>query len=133
MKSCNTTFAELGLQLGEQFPPHMAGFGIYEQPPLDLSPGAAVSTGPQPGTFNDNKPLFALAGIGQGEVATTPLQMALVASAVANGGIGDAPARRGRDPRRRGPSRVDDQRRSRGRPRCRRPPRRRSATSWSRS
>jgi penicillin-binding protein A len=84
--SCNTTFAALGLQLGEQFPPHMAGFGIYEQPPLDLSPGAASSTGPLPGTFNDNKPLFALAGIGQGEVATTPLQMALIASAVANGG-----------------------------------------------
>lgn len=84
--SCNTTFAALGLQLGEQFPPHLAGFGIYEQPPLDLSPGAATSTGPAPGTFNDNKPLFALAGIGQGEVATTPLQMALVSSAVANAG-----------------------------------------------
>ena len=86
IRSCNTTFAALGVQLGEQFPPHMAGFGIYEQPPLDLQPSAAVSTGPQPGTFNDNKPLFALAGIGQGEVATTPLQMNLVASAVANGG-----------------------------------------------
>ncbi len=84
--SCNTTFAALGLQLGEQFPPHMAGFGLYSQPPLDLSPGAAASTGPQPGTFNDNKPLFALAGIGQGEVAATPLQMALIASAVADGG-----------------------------------------------
>ena len=44
--SCNTTFAALGLQLGEQFPPHMAGFGIYEQPPLDLSPGAAVEHRP---------------------------------------------------------------------------------------
>ena len=84
--SCNTTFAALGLQLGEQFPPHLAGFGIYTQPPLDLSPGAATSTGPAPGTFNNNKPLFALAGIGQGEVAATPLQMALIASAVANGG-----------------------------------------------
>jgi peptidoglycan glycosyltransferase len=86
VRSCNTTFAKLGLDLGEQFPPRMAGFGIYEQVPLDLSPSAAISSGPAPGTFNDNKPLFALAGIGQGEVATTPLQMALVASAVANGG-----------------------------------------------
>jgi penicillin-binding protein A len=84
--SCNTTFAQLGLELGEQFPPHLGGFGIYEAPPIDLDPGAAVSTGPVPGTFNNNKPSFALAGIGQGEVAATPLQMALVGSAVANGG-----------------------------------------------
>jgi peptidoglycan glycosyltransferase len=86
IRSCNTTFAELGLQLGEEFPPRLAGFGIYEQPPLDLQPGAAVSSGPTPGTFDDNKPLFALAGIGQGEVATTPLQMAMISGAVANGG-----------------------------------------------
>jgi peptidoglycan glycosyltransferase len=85
--SCNTTFAKLGLDLGERFPPQLAGFGIYEAPPLDLSPGAAVSSGPVAGTFEQNKPSFALAGIGQGDVATTPLQMALVGSAVANGGI----------------------------------------------
>jgi peptidoglycan glycosyltransferase len=86
VKSCNVTFAELGVQMGEAFPPRMAGFGIYEAPPLDLDPGAAVSSGPPPGSFEQNKPSFALAGIGQGEVATTPLQMALVAAAVANGG-----------------------------------------------
>lgn len=85
--SCNTTFAQLGLQLGEQFPPHMAGFGIYEQPPVDLSPGAVASTGPAPNTFANDKPAFALAGFGQGQVATTPLQMAMVAAAVGNGGI----------------------------------------------
>ncbi|MGZ6964880.1 MAG: peptidoglycan D,D-transpeptidase FtsI family protein [Acidimicrobiia bacterium] len=84
--SCNTTFAKLGLDLGERFPPRLGGFGIYESPPLDLNPGAAVSTGPVPGTYNDNKPSFALAGIGQGDVAATPLQMALIGSAVANGG-----------------------------------------------
>lgn len=84
--SCNTTFAQLGLDLGEKFPPRLSGFGIYEAPPLDLSPGAAVSSGPVPGTFDDNKPSFALAGIGQGDVAATPLQMALVGAAVANGG-----------------------------------------------
>ena len=74
------------MQLGEKFPPQMSGFGIYEAPPLDLSPGAVVSTGPVPGSFATDQPTFALAGIGQGEVATTPLQMALVAGAVANGG-----------------------------------------------
>jgi len=86
IESCNTTFARLGLELGEAFPPKMNGFGIYDAPPLDLSPGAATSTGPTPGTFSTNKPSFALSGIGQDGVAATPLQMALVASAVANGG-----------------------------------------------
>jgi peptidoglycan glycosyltransferase len=85
--SCNTTFAQLGLDLGERFPPAMSHFGIYATPPLDVAPGAARSTGPTPGTFSTNKPFFALAGIGQGDVAATPLQMALVASAIANKGV----------------------------------------------
>lgn len=86
-ESCNTTFARLGLELGDRFPPRMAGFGIYDAPPLDLRPGASASTGPPLGSFQRNQPDFALAGIGQGkDLAVTPLQMALVASAVANGG-----------------------------------------------
>ncbi|MGZ4675981.1 MAG: peptidoglycan D,D-transpeptidase FtsI family protein [Acidimicrobiia bacterium] len=84
--SCNTTFAALGLQLGNLFPPAMGKFGIFSAPPLDIAPGAATSTGPTEGTFDNNKPRFALAGIGQGDVAATPLQMALVASGIANGG-----------------------------------------------
>jgi len=85
--SCNTTFAQLGLDLGEAFPPAMRRFGVEEQPPLDLSPTAVASTGPQAGTFANDKPEFALAGIGQGNVATTPLQMALVAAGIANHGV----------------------------------------------
>jgi peptidoglycan glycosyltransferase len=85
--SCNTTFARLGLQLGEQFPPAMRKFGIFQRPPLDVAPGAVASTGPLPGSFAENKPLFAQAGIGQGQVATTPLQMALVAAGIANKGV----------------------------------------------
>jgi peptidoglycan glycosyltransferase len=85
--SCNITFARLGLELGEQFPPAMQKFGIFEQPPLDVAPGAVASTGPQAGSFENNKPLFAQAGIGQGQVATTPLQMALVAAGIANQGV----------------------------------------------
>ncbi len=99
--SCNTTFAKLGLDLGEQFPPKLAGFGIYAAPPIDLSPGAAESSGPVPGTFNDNKPQFALAGIGQGEVAATPLQMALIGADGGQRRDRDAAPRRSRDPRRR--------------------------------
>ncbi len=85
--SCNTTFAQLGLELGNQFPPHMQQFGIYRPPPLDIAPGSVASTGPAFNSFDQNKPRFALAGIGQGDVATTPLQMALVAAGIANHGV----------------------------------------------
>jgi peptidoglycan glycosyltransferase len=64
----------------------MARFGVSETPPLDVAPGAVPSVGPPPDSFDDNQPLFAFAGIGQGDVATTPLQMALVAQGIANGG-----------------------------------------------
>ena len=86
-ESCNTAFAALGLALGNDFPPAMQKFGIYDPPPLDVAPGAVASTGPAFGSFDTAKPRFALAGIGQGDVFTTPLQMALVASAIANGGM----------------------------------------------
>ncbi|MCZ7527897.1 MAG: penicillin-binding transpeptidase domain-containing protein [Acidimicrobiia bacterium] len=87
VRSCNTTFGALGLALGEGFVTGMEAFGIGSAPPLDLRPGAVASTGPEPGTFERNQPLFAFAGIGQGDVAVTPLQMALVAAAVANDGV----------------------------------------------
>jgi penicillin-binding protein A len=86
-ESCNTTFGQLGLELGNPFVPGMAKFGIGSTPPLDLNPGAVPSAGPAPGSFQTNQPQFAFAGIGQGVVAVTPLQMALVADGIANGGI----------------------------------------------
>ncbi len=86
-KSCNTTFGKIGLDLGEAFVPGMNRFGINDVPPIDLVPGAALSTGPRAGSFQDNQPRFALAGIGQGDVATTPLEMCLVAAGLANGGV----------------------------------------------
>jgi peptidoglycan glycosyltransferase len=52
-------------------------------PPIDLDPGAAGSVGP---TTTDAVARFALAGIGQGDVFVTPLEMALVAEGIANGG-----------------------------------------------
>jgi peptidoglycan glycosyltransferase len=64
----------------------MQKFGIGSAPPLDVAPGAANSVGPPPGSFQNNQPLFAFAGIGQGDVAVTPLEMALSASGVANNG-----------------------------------------------
>ncbi len=89
--SCNTTFAQLGLDLGEKFPPGTNQFGIGSPPPLDENPKAVPSQGPTAGTFATAAPQFALAGIGQGPVSVTPLQMALVAEAVANGGVIQVP------------------------------------------
>ena len=58
--------------------------GIESAPPIDLSPPAEKSVGPLVGA---DKARFALAGIGQGDVFTTPLQMALIAEGIANGGV----------------------------------------------
>ena len=84
-RSCNTTFGRLGLDLGEKLVTGMRAFGIGEDVPFDLP--EARSVGPRPGTFERNKPSFANAAIGQGDVAVTPLQMAMVAGAIANHGV----------------------------------------------
>ena len=88
-RSCNTTFGQIGLDLGERLIDGMKAFGITENVPFDLP--EARSGGPTPGTFEKRKPDFAYAGIGQGSVAVTPLQMATVAAAIANGGVLMAP------------------------------------------
>lgn len=82
--SCNTTFAALGLSLGERLALGVREFGLGERIPFDLP--TVASLGPEAGTFSADKPSFAYAAIGQGDVAVTPLQMALVAAAVANDG-----------------------------------------------
>ncbi|MBI2169864.1 MAG: penicillin-binding protein 2 [Actinobacteria bacterium] len=90
-RSCNTTFGQLGLDLGEKLITTLDAFGIGEDVPLDLLPAPVASLGPEPGTFKAEQPTFAFAGIGQGDVAVTPLQMALVTSAIANDGVIMAP------------------------------------------
>lgn len=88
VESCNTTFGAVGLGLEEELASAMERFGINtDPPPLDLRPGAVRSTGPPEGTFAREAPLFAQAAIGQGPVAVTPLQMAMIAQAIANGGV----------------------------------------------
>ena len=45
--SCNTTFARIGLTLGDRLAQGITAFGINDPPPpIDLSPGAASSVGP---------------------------------------------------------------------------------------
>jgi peptidoglycan glycosyltransferase len=85
--SCNTTFGQIGLDLAEQFATGVEAFGINTAPPpIDLTPPMVRSEGPVRGSFKAEAPLFAQAGIGQGPVATTPMEMAMVAQCVANGG-----------------------------------------------
>ena len=86
-QSCNTVFAQMGLDLGEDLATGGERFGLNSSgPPLDDSPRPVGSIGALPGTFKSKQPQFALDAIGQGDTATTPLEMALVAQAVATGG-----------------------------------------------
>jgi penicillin-binding protein A len=88
VESCNTTFGQVGLDLGNRLPIGAQRFGIgTKPPPSDLDPSIVASIGQKAGTFKTDKPRFAQAAIGQGPVAVTPLQMALVAEAVATGGV----------------------------------------------
>ncbi|GIU86006.1 MAG: penicillin-binding protein A [Acidimicrobiia bacterium] len=87
-RSCNTTFGQIGLDLGPLLGEGIERFGISTDPPrTDLHPAVVRSIGPEPEEFRENQPLFAQAAIGQGTVAVTPLAMAMVAQAVANGGV----------------------------------------------
>lgn len=83
--SCNTAYARMGVEtLGpDRMVEGAAAFGFNQVPPIDL-PGAVESRFPV--DFADNLPALAQASIGQNDVSSTPLQMALVAAAVANEG-----------------------------------------------
>ena len=84
-RSCNTSFAQMGLDLGG---PTMIkgaeGFGFNQVPPFDLP---AVASKFPDGDFKDNQPALAQSAIGQNDVFSTPLQMVLVAAGIANGGV----------------------------------------------
>lgn len=88
--SVNTWFAQLGEQVGEEtLFEYMDDFGFNSTPAIDL-PEDQVATS---GIFGDGKLLgpsdpvdLARIAIGQERLAVTPLQMAEVAAAVANGG-----------------------------------------------
>jgi peptidoglycan glycosyltransferase len=85
--SCNTGFAQIGLDLGaDKLVGEAQGFGFSARPPLDL-PAAAASSFPATSAFAHDKPALAKSAIGQQDVQATPLEMALVASAIANGGM----------------------------------------------
>jgi len=87
IESCNTTFGQLGLDLGNQLAVGVERFGVNDGgAPSDFDPDIVGSIGPREGTFDLEMPRFAQAAIGQGPVSVTPMEMALVAEAVARGG-----------------------------------------------
>jgi peptidoglycan glycosyltransferase len=61
-------------------------FGFNSRPPIDL-PAAATSRFPEPKEFERNEAGLAKSAIGQENVRATPLQMALVAAGIGNGGV----------------------------------------------
>ncbi|MFC8511550.1 peptidoglycan D,D-transpeptidase FtsI family protein [Streptomyces sp. NPDC057257] len=80
--SCNTVFAKMAVDLGQDKVRAMAekfGFNDTEQ---DVPVRAYTSVYPK----DMNKSSTALTGIGQYDVTATPLQMAMVSAAIANGG-----------------------------------------------
>jgi penicillin-binding protein A len=85
--SCNTSFAQLGLDLGaDKLGAQAQAFGFGQRPPLDVSPAPVASRFPAVSFYKRNTPALAQSAIGQSEVAATPLQMALVAAGIANQG-----------------------------------------------
>jgi penicillin-binding protein A len=92
--SINTTFAEIGDALGaERMGEIMTAYGFGERPPIDL-PDVAVSGRRRGGEVLPNAEEdmdTARLAIGQEQLAVTPVQMAMVAGAIANGGTAMAP------------------------------------------
>lgn len=88
--SVNTWFAQLGQQLGEDtLREYMDRFGFYSTPAIDLPADEVESSGvyDEGELAGPNDPVdLARLAIGQERLLVTPLQMAEVAAAVANGG-----------------------------------------------
>jgi peptidoglycan glycosyltransferase len=84
--SCNTTFAALGVELGDQkLAAEAEKFGFNQPSPYELP--AATSSIPD----QQDVPATAQSAIGQRDVRVSPLQMASVAATIANGGRRMAP------------------------------------------
>lgn len=84
--SCDTGFAQLGLALGAQnLFTEASSFGFNQTPPLDL-PAPAQAYFPPVKSFAQDLPALAGSAIGQESVSATPLEMAMVGGAIADGG-----------------------------------------------
>ena len=90
--SINTIFAQVAERVGRgTMADYMKRFGFYSRPPLDYPPSQMRASNVvsykgkalPPGSPDED---IGRIGIGEGGVTVTPLQMAMVAAAVANGG-----------------------------------------------
>ncbi len=94
--SVNTVFAQVGVDLGKRTMGHyMNALGFNALPPIDLPPDELRASGEY---YNGHlipptSPLVDVGrmAFGQDRLEVTPLQMAMVAAAVANGGVVMAP------------------------------------------
>ncbi len=89
-RSCNTAFAELANDLGEdKLSRQAAGFGVGETDltvPLPVVP-SCVGPPSRGGCMDiEDGPALYVSGIGQSDVRLTPLQNAMIAATIANGG-----------------------------------------------
>jgi penicillin-binding protein A len=90
--SVNTVFAQVAERVGRKtMTEYMKRFGFYSKPPLDYPPNQIRASVPIDFHGNPFAPAspdedIGRIGIGQGGLLVTPLQMAMVAAAVANGG-----------------------------------------------
>ena len=83
--SLNVVFAQVGLEIGpDVLTEYAERLGFGQEIPFDVpvTPGQVASSG----DFLDSPVALAETAFGQGELLTTPLGMALVAAAFANGG-----------------------------------------------
>jgi peptidoglycan glycosyltransferase len=90
-RSVNTVWAQVAERLGrETMAEYMKRFGFYAEPPLDYPDEQLVPSGEylRGRLLSPTSPRIDLGrmGIGQDKLQVTPLQMAMVAAAVANGG-----------------------------------------------
>lgn len=84
--SCNTFFGQLGMDLGGDAIREQAGkfgFGKSVEVPMPTTPSIF------PGSLN--KPQLAQSAIGQYNVRSTPMQIAMISAAIANGGTSMTP------------------------------------------
>jgi peptidoglycan glycosyltransferase len=89
INSCDADFAQIGLLLGSQTLVNQAeAYGFNQTIPLDApADTVAVSNFGTTADFADDVPGLMKSAIGQQNVTASALQMAMVAGAVANGGV----------------------------------------------
>jgi peptidoglycan glycosyltransferase len=87
--SCDPGFALLGTKIGPvSMQAEAQSFGFNQQPPLDLPHSPfEISQFLQAGCWGGHEIFLAYSSIGQDCTLATPLQMALVAAGIANGGV----------------------------------------------